>query len=202
MPSASAKVEKIVVMETTDPLKLFSNMLEKRMRNLEKRKMKLDNYRSDVENGKELNEDQKMAVSKYDSVIGVLDFAKDLSKAMQSIVLDSVRQQKKQAKKDQLERQQHEIQRLQNAFIYCHILSCFRDEDVRSDFLNGTNGAVQLTSEQLSQLDQLYKLIGPGLPNEQADITSHFHALAENYIFLVEGKNKEISGTTCILTLV
>ncbi|GBL99471.1 hypothetical protein AVEN_25164-1 [Araneus ventricosus] len=99
-------------------------------------------------------------------------------------------------KKEQLERQQHEIQRLQEAFIYYHILSCFQNEDVRSDFLNGKNDAVQLTIEQLSQLDQLYKFLGPGLPNERADISNHFHALAENHIFLVEGKNKEIAGTT------
>ncbi|GBN72229.1 hypothetical protein AVEN_152523-1 [Araneus ventricosus] len=99
-------------------------------------------------------------------------------------------------KREQLERQQHEIKRLQEAFIYCHILSCFQNEDVRSDFLSGENGAVQLTSEQLSQLDQLYKWLGPGFPNERADISNHFHSLAENHIFLVEGKNKENAGTT------
>ncbi|CAL1289906.1 unnamed protein product [Larinioides sclopetarius] len=196
MPSASAKVEKVAPVEAIDPMKICLQTLEKRMRNLEKRKIKLDNYRNDVKNGKELNEDQKLAVSKYDSVISVLEFAGDLYKSMNGIVQECSRQLKKQAKKEQLERQQYEIQRLQEAFIYCHILSCFQNEDVRSDFLNGENGAIQLTSEQLSQLDQLYKLLGPGLPNERADISNHFHALAENHIFLVEGKNKEIAGTT------
>ncbi|XP_055934228.1 caprin-1-like [Argiope bruennichi] len=196
MPSASAKVEKIAPVEAIDPMKICLQTLEKRMRNLEKRKIKLDNYRNDVKNGKELNEDQKLAVSKYDSVICVLEFAGDLYKSMNTTIQECSRQLKKQAKKEQLERQQHEIQRLQEAFIFCHILSCFQNEDVRSDFLNGENGAIQLTSEQLSQLDQLYKLLGPALPNERADLTNHFHALAENHIFLVEGKNKEIAGTT------
>lgn len=196
MPSASAKIEKIASPEAADPVKQIVNLIEKRIRNLEKRKIKLDNYKLDVKNGKELNEDQKIAVSKFDQVESLLDFTRELSKASNSIVLETGRQQKKLAKKEQLERQQHEIQRLQEAFFYCHILSCFQNEDVRSDFLNGENGAVQLASEQLSQLDQLYKLIGPGLPSEQADITNHFHALAENHIFLVEGRNKEIVGTT------
>uniref|UniRef100_A0A2L2XWC5 Caprin-1 n=1 Tax=Parasteatoda tepidariorum TaxID=114398 RepID=A0A2L2XWC5_PARTP len=196
MPSASAKIEKVTSIEVTDPVKYFSNMLEKRIRNLEKRKIKLDNYRSDVENGKELNEDQKMAVSKYGEVLSCLEMFKELTKSVQGMAQEHARQVKKLAKKEQLERQQHEVQRLQEAFIYSHFLSCFQDEDVRSDFLNGENGAVQLTSEQLSQLDQLFKLIGPRLPTEQSDITSHYHVLAENHIFLVEGKNKEIAGTT------
>ncbi|KFM67239.1 Caprin-1, partial [Stegodyphus mimosarum] len=196
MPSAAAKVEKVASSEANDPLKLVVNMLEKKMRNLEKRKVKLDNYKNEAANGKELNEDQKIAVSKGDEVKSVLEFAKDLIKQVNTIVQEHARQQKKLAKKEQLERQQFEIQRLTEAYMYVHILSHFQNEDVRSDFLNGTNGAVQLTSEQLSQLDQLYKLIGPGFPNEHADLTSHFHTLAENHIFLVEGKNKEIVGTT------
>jgi caprin-1 len=196
MPSLAAKPEKIASFEAADPVKQIVQMLEKRIRNLEKRKMKLDNYRLDVKNGKELNEDQKIAVSKYDQVESLLEFSRELSKSMQSVVLESARQQKKLAKKEQLERQQHEIQRLQEAYMYCHILSSFQNEDVRNDFLKGENGAVQLTSEQLSQLDQLFKLIGPGLPAEQADLSNHFHTLAENHIFLVEGKNKEIVGTT------
>ncbi|XP_054710062.1 caprin-1-like [Uloborus diversus] len=196
MPSASAKIEKVASFEAVDPVKQIAQMLEKRVRNLEKRKMKLDNYRADVANGKELNEDQKIAVSKYDEVVSLLDFTKELIKGLNSIVIESTRQQKKLAKKEQLERQQHEIQRLQEAFFYRHMLAQFQNEEARSDFLNGENGAVQLTSEQLSQLDQFYKLIGPGLPNEQADLNNYCHTLAENHIFLVEGRNKEIAGTT------
>ncbi|GIY33661.1 caprin-1 [Caerostris darwini] len=196
MPSASAKIEKVSPAENIEFGKQALHLIEKRIRNLDKRKIKLDNYRNDVQNGKELNEDQKIAVSKYDSVISVLDFAAELSKSLNTLITDTNRQQKKQAKKEQIERQQHEIQRLQEGFVYHHILSSFQNEDVRIDFLNGANGAVQLTSEQLSQLDQLHKLMATEVPNAQVDYINHFHVLAENLIFLVEGKNKEIAGTT------
>ncbi|GFT55462.1 caprin-1 [Nephila pilipes] len=194
MPSASAKIEKVAPSETIDPMKQCLQMLEKRMRNLEKRKMKLDNYRNNYD--KELNEDQKIAVSKYDCVVHILEFAAELHKGFNSIFVECARQQKKQAKKEMNERLQREVRRLQEAFFFCHILSCFQNEDVRSDFLNGENGAVQLTSEQLSQLDQLYKLIGSGPPSDLADIDNHFHTLAQTHIFLVEGKCKDIGGTT------
>ncbi|GIY97188.1 caprin-1 [Caerostris extrusa] len=184
MPSASAKIEKVSPAENIEFGKQALHLIEKRIRNLDKRKIKLDNYRNDI------------AVSKYDSVISVLDFAAELSKSLNTLIADTNRQQKKQAKKEQIERQQHEIQRLQEGFVYHHILSSFQNEDVRIDFLNGANGAVQLTSEQLSQLDQLHKLMATEVPNAQVDYINHFHVLAENLIFLVEGKNKEIAGTT------
>ncbi|GFQ71819.1 caprin-1 [Trichonephila clavata] len=195
MPSASAKIEKNASVEAIEPLKQCIQMIEKRMRNLEKRKTKLDNYRNDINKGKELNEDQKIAVSKYDSVLSILEFAGELHKSMNSIYTENTRQQKKQARKEKLGMVQREIGRLKEAFIFCHFLSCFQNEDVRSDFLNGENGAVQLTSEQLSQLDQLYKIIGHGIPNDQVDIDTHFHDLATNYIFMIEGNSKEIVGT-------
>ena len=41
-------------------------IVEKKVRNLEKRKGELDGYQEDKRRGKELNEDQKAAVAKYD----------------------------------------------------------------------------------------------------------------------------------------
>ena len=40
---------------------------------------KLDGYRADFQRGKELNEDQKLAISKYEEVLQNLDFARELS---------------------------------------------------------------------------------------------------------------------------
>ncbi|GFS43363.1 caprin-1 [Trichonephila inaurata madagascariensis] len=195
MPSASAKIEKNAPVEAIEPLQFCIQMLEKRMRNLEKRKTKLDNYRKDIQKGRELNEDQKMAVSKYDSVISILEFAGEMHKSISTLHTERMRHQKKHARKEHSEKVKQEINRLKEAFVFCHFLSCFQNEDVRSDFLNGENGAVQLTSEQLSQLDQLHKIMQYELPNDQADINTHFHDLATNHIFLIEGNSKEIVGT-------
>ncbi|PRD27169.1 UNVERIFIED_CONTAM: Capr [Trichonephila clavipes] len=53
-----------------------------------------------------------------------------------------MRQRKKNARKEHSEKVKQEISRLKEAFVFCHFLSCFQNEDVRSDFLNGENGAV------------------------------------------------------------
>ncbi|CAB4062609.1 CAPRIN1 [Lepeophtheirus salmonis] len=48
------------------PLVSALNLVDKKVRNLEKRKCKLDGYRADSERGKELNSDQTSAIAKYD----------------------------------------------------------------------------------------------------------------------------------------
>ncbi|TRY73633.1 hypothetical protein TCAL_12957 [Tigriopus californicus] len=48
------------------PLGQALQIVEKKVRNLEKRKGKLDGYRADYQRGKTLNDDQKAAIAKYD----------------------------------------------------------------------------------------------------------------------------------------
>ncbi|GFU12595.1 caprin-1 [Nephila pilipes] len=64
MPSASTKLEKQTSMEAFDPIKQIVTIVEKKIRNLEKRKGKLDTYRRGSQ--KELNEDQKHHLNEYD----------------------------------------------------------------------------------------------------------------------------------------
>jgi len=64
-----------------DPLKSVLSVMEKKSRNLEKRKVKLDGYRLVVKQGGCLDPDQKAAVDKYDEVVGALNITKDLLKA-------------------------------------------------------------------------------------------------------------------------
>lgn len=45
-------------------------------------------------------------------------------------------------KKEQLERQQHEIERLKNVIIVQDVLASFDGDAVKNDFLQGTNGAL------------------------------------------------------------
>lgn len=60
-------------------------------------------------NGRELNSDQKIAVAKYDEVLQTLDNTRDLYKQIITIANDSVKQQKKQARKEAVERMQQDI---------------------------------------------------------------------------------------------
>ncbi|XP_035233301.1 caprin-1-like isoform X2 [Stegodyphus dumicola] len=199
MPSASAKLEKQVSTDALDPMKQVLTIVEKKVRNLEKRKGKLDSYRHDSANGKELNDDQKKAVAKYDQVVEILDFAKELQKQFQTLIQEYTKAQKKAAKREQLERQQLELQRIKEIMVYQDLLNSMGGEDVRQDFLNGNNGAVKLTEEELNSLDELYKAI---CPEREADSenSSNFDqvlsAAAEHVQALLDAKNKEVFGTT------
>ncbi|XP_054719925.1 caprin-1-like isoform X2 [Uloborus diversus] len=198
MPSASAKLEKQTSTETFDPVKQVLTIVEKKVRNLEKRKGKLDAYRQDSRNGKELNEDQKKAVEKYDQVLEILDFAKELQKQFQGVIQECSKAQKKAAKREQLERQQLELQRIKEIIVYQDLLTSMGGEDVRQDFLNGTNGAVKLSEEELNSLDELYKAICPERDTdaESSEFDQLMSTAAEHIQALLDSKSKEAFGTT------
>ncbi|KAF8786339.1 caprin-1-like isoform X2 [Argiope bruennichi] len=199
MPSASTKLEKQTSMEAFDPMKQIVTIVEKKVRNLEKRKGKLDTYRHDSQNGKELNEDQKKAVEKYDLVVELLEFAKELQKQFQTVVQENTKAQKKAAKREQLERQQQELQRIKEIMVYQDLLNSMGGDDIRQDFLEGNKGAVKLTEEELNSLDELYKTICPERDPESdnsSDFDTALSSAAEHIQALLDAKNKEAFGTT------
>lgn len=59
--------------------------------------------------GKDLNQDQKTAVARYDEVVQTLDFARDLCKQFLGIVAVSEKEAKKQARKDASAKSQAEL---------------------------------------------------------------------------------------------
>lgn len=68
---------------------------------------------------------------------------------------------------------------------------------VRDDFLNGKNGAVKLSDEQLKYLDNIYSEVTIKQREESdATILQQFQKIAEHYIALIDGKQREIAGTT------
>ncbi|XP_076316594.1 uncharacterized protein LOC143228957 isoform X1 [Tachypleus tridentatus] len=199
MPSASAKLEKQASVEASDPVKQIVTVLEKKVRNLEKRKGKLDGYRDELSHGKELNEDQLNAIGKYEQVVEVLDLAKDLQKNFFTIIQDAAKHQKKVAKREQLERQQQEMQKIKELLILQDILNRMGTEEVRSDFLSGSNGAFKLSENDLNNLDELFKLISPDRGSEEEEVAPFEDQLttcSEHVLYLVEGRNKELLGTT------
>ena len=74
-------------------------------------------------------------------------------------------------------------------------------EEVRPDFLAGTNGACLLSEEELGKLDEIYAIVNPaeelsGKLSEQVDKCS------SNLKMLLDGKDKEaFEGATCIFSL-
>ncbi|XP_071445555.1 caprin-1-like isoform X2 [Hetaerina americana] len=198
MPSASAKLEKQASTEAVDPLRQAITVIEHKIRNLEKRKVKLEAYKEEQKNGKELNSDQFSAVAKYDEVIQTLEFARELSKNFNGIASDAAKALKKQQRKEQLERSQQEINRIKEILVIQEVLLNVGQDTVREDFLAARQGAAQLTMEEIKNLDDLYLLLSPkhipeeNMPPYQEQLT---HA-AEHLISIVEGRSKEVVGTT------
>ncbi|KXJ18115.1 Caprin-1 [Exaiptasia diaphana] len=248
-------------METSDASKTALLLVEKKVRNLEKRKMKLDGYKKMMDGGQELNEDQKKAIANLASVEMSLEMTKDLHKQFQQLHIETQKQLKKQARREQVASQaaQHnadvakvcqvlELQSLMdnlsedvradflngtngavtqkqlkkqarreqvasqaaqhNADVakVCQVLELQSlmdnlSEDVRADFLNGTNGAVTVKEEEFAHIDDFYKLI---TPDSESDINmqKQIKDASEHIINLLNSSPTEVADTTCILTII
>ncbi|XP_044255650.1 caprin homolog [Tribolium madens] len=204
MPSASnVKIDKQVSPEASlpdsnsTPLRQVITLVEHKIRNLEKRKSKLESYRDLQNAGKELNSDQKTAVAKYNEVTQTLDFARDIYKQFLGIAVVSEKEAKKQAKKEAAAKNQAELARLREILLVQDALNQMGNEAVREDFLHGRNGAAHLTDADLKLLDDLYPAVTPkheaGNPTA---FTNEVQAAAEHLLAVVDGKPKEVFGGT------
>ncbi|KAG8039854.1 hypothetical protein G9C98_000583 [Cotesia typhae] len=198
MPSANPKLEKQASTEATDPIRQAITVIEHKIRNLEKRKGKLELLKDLVKNGKELNLDQKTAVAKYDEVLQTLEITRELYKQIVGISNDFAKQQKKQARKEAVERMQQDISKIREVLLIQDVLINIGAEVVREDFLTGANGATKLTQDDLKFLDDFYNEVTMKRqpePNEPS-FTQQLQKAAEHYMGILEGKQREVAGTT------
>lgn len=167
-------------------------IIEKKVRNLEKRRQKLEEYKENQRKGDVLNEDQLSAVSKYEEVIRTLELSRELEKQFVTLANDTMKQQKKQLKKEQLEREEQIREKIKESQKYLSVLDTFGDETVRHDFLNELNGAVRLTDNEIKLLDDFNKLVKP------AELGARFEQstaeIAEHLTNLIDNKNKQIQS--------
>ncbi|XP_070543918.1 caprin-1-like isoform X1 [Ptychodera flava] len=201
MPSASSKqASQTSSTEGTDAMRQSLAVIEKKIRNLEKRKGKLDGYKNMVQAGEELNKDQRDAIAKFDEVVSNLEFAKDLFKQFQVILQDGLKQQKKVAKREQLHRQEHEQKRLKSVLELQDMLEQLGSENVRKDFTEGSHGAITLTQEELKYIDEFYKLVLPSRETEEGEEKDSFsekqNSASEHLISFLDAKPKDVCGTT------
>jgi hypothetical protein len=91
---------------------------------------KIESYREEQKNGKDLNSDQLAAVAKYEEVQQTLEFARDLCKQFNGIAVDAAKQLKKQARKEALEKNQQDLAKVkeilvvQVSLLYCIRVCC------------------------------------------------------------------------------
>jgi len=194
MPSASSKPDKPTPVGVEEPLKQAIGLIEKKARNLEKRKGKLDDIRARKASGKKLEKDQEEAIANYDVVDKNLAFAKEMITQFTQLETEIEKLARKQAKRDRIERQAAEAARCKALLVLQSTLDNMGAEEVREHFINGTNGAVKVSEEKLDHLDELYKLINPSRETAE-NFEDELKAAAEHLACYLEPRDKEVLGT-------
>ncbi|XP_040886222.1 caprin-2 isoform X2 [Toxotes jaculatrix] len=169
--------------------------LKHKVRNLEKKKLKLEDYKKRLNRGEALNKDQMTAVEKYQEVLHNLDFARELHKTLDSLTQTLLRAQKKAVKKEQLAKVEVERRRLSTVLQVQHLLHSLQQEHVRRDLLAGHNQAPHVPAQQLHSLNQLATLVGVKRDN-RLSLAEQMEQASLVYLDLLEGKDKPVAGST------
>jgi len=197
IPSSQSS-NSVLTMDGTDASKMALLLVEKKVRNLEKRKQKLDGYKKQMDEGQELNDDQKKAIANLTSVEMSLEMTKDLQKQFQQMFFEHQKQLKKQARREQVASQaaQHSADVVKvGQVLELQSLMDNLSEDVRADFLNGTNGAVSVKEEEFAQIDDFYKLITPDSESD-VEMPKQIKDSSEHIVNFLNGSSSEVAGTT------
>lgn len=73
---------------------------------------KLEFYKAEIVEGKELNEDQQKAVDAFDAVIASLELCRDFAKQIENVFEEHAKLGKVQQKKHQEEKAQYELEKI------------------------------------------------------------------------------------------
>ncbi|XP_074442486.1 caprin-1 isoform X4 [Larus michahellis] len=179
----------------TEAMKQILGVIDKKLRNLEKKKSKLDDYQERMNKGERLNQDQLDAVSKYQEVTNNLEFAKELQRSFMALSQDIQKTIKKTARREQLMREEAEQKRLKTVLELQFILDKLGDDEVRNDLKQGSNGVPVLTEEELTMLDEFYKLVYPERDMNMR-LNEQYEQASVHLWDLLEGKEKPVCGTT------
>nr|XP_060632761.1 caprin-2 isoform X11 [Anolis sagrei ordinatus] len=169
--------------------------LKHKIRNIEKKKLKLEDYKDRLKRGESLNQDQLEAVEKYDEVIHNLEFAKELQKTFSGLSQDLLKMQKKAQRRETLLKLEAEKKKLRTILQVQYVLQNFTQEHVQKDFRSGLNGAMFLPSKDLDYLIKFAKLTCSGR-NEMVSIEDQMAQSSLYFWDLLEGSEKAVAGTT------
>uniref|UniRef100_A0A8C2XIA2 Cell cycle associated protein 1a n=1 Tax=Cyclopterus lumpus TaxID=8103 RepID=A0A8C2XIA2_CYCLU len=152
---------------------------------------KLDDCQTRKSNGEQLNQDQLDSLTKYQEIANNLDFARELQKSFLALGQEIQKAVKKTARREQLQREEIDQQRLKTVLELQFLLDQLGDENVRQDLKRpDATGSPLLTDTDLTSLDELYKLVGPDR-NFDVRYEASVHLLE-----LFEGRDKAVAGTT------
>ncbi|XP_059182181.1 caprin-2 isoform X2 [Centropristis striata] len=169
--------------------------LKHKVRNLEKKKLKLEDYKKRLDWGEGLNKDQMAAVEKYEEVLHNLAFARELHTTLDVLTQNLLKAQKKVVKKEQVMKVETERRRLSTVLQVQHLLHSLQQEHIRRELLAGSNQAPLIASQQLHGLSQLASLLGVNR-DYRLSLAEQMEQAALAYLDLLEGKDKPVVGST------
>ncbi|XP_056317402.1 caprin-1a isoform X2 [Danio aesculapii] len=179
----------------SEALKQVLVVIDKKVRNMEKRKSKLDDYQTRKDKGERLNQDQLEALSKAPEVAHNLDFARELQKSFLALNVEIQKTVKKATRREQLKREEAERKRLKAVLEMQYLLEQLGEESVRQELTLSTGEAPLLTEAELMGLDEFYKLIGPER-DSSVRLAEQFDEASVHLWELLEGRDKAVAGTT------
>ncbi|KAM5300171.1 caprin-2 isoform 12-T12 [Ctenodactylus gundi] len=169
--------------------------LKHKIRNIEKKKLKLEDYKDRLKNGEQLNPDQLEAVEKYEEVLHNLEFAKELQKTFSGLSQDLLKAQKKAQRREHMLKLEAEKKKLRTILQVQYVLQNLTREHVQKDFKGGLNGAMYLPSKELDYLIKFSKLTCPER-NESLSVEDQMEQSSLCLWDLLEGSEKAVVGTT------
>uniref|UniRef100_A0A671SSU9 Caprin-1-like n=1 Tax=Sinocyclocheilus anshuiensis TaxID=1608454 RepID=A0A671SSU9_9TELE len=156
----------------SEALKQVLGVIDKKVRNMEKKKSKLDDYQTRKNKGECLNQDQL--------VCALYSIQKTVKKA---------------TRREQLKREEVERKRLKAVLEVQYLLEQLGEESVRQDLTQSSGDAPVLTESELTGLDEFYKLIGPER-DSSVRLAEQFEEASVHLWELLEGRDKAVAGTT------
>ncbi|XP_035855460.1 caprin-1a isoform X1 [Sander lucioperca] len=180
----------------SEAMKQVLAVIDKKVRNMEKKKSKLDDCQARKSKGEQLNQDQLDALTKYQEIANNLDFARELQKSFLALGQEIQKAVKKTARREQLQREEMEQRRLKTVLELQFLLDQLGDESVRQDLKRpDATGSTLLTDADLTSLDELYKLVGPDR-NYDVRLTDQYEEASVHLWELLDGRDKAVAGTT------
>jgi len=199
MPEKTLVKEASLDANTNDPLQKVQVLIDKKIRNLEKRKGKLDSYKKEKADGKKLDAQQVTALEKYDDVLENLNFLKDFSKSVTQIQEETAKEKKKQEKEEQSKRFLEDKEKLKTLLIFQEVFKAFdeRGQELRDTLIKGGCGLKPIKEQRLNNVLSLRDVVLPDSRKGTEPFDQQVDGAASKLVFLIEGKRKEVvKGTT------
>ncbi|KAF5901642.1 caprin-2-like isoform X2 [Clarias magur] len=168
--------------------------LKHKIRNIEKKKLKLEGYQMRLKNGEMLNRDQMDAVGRYEEVVHNLQFAKELQKTICALTQDLLKAQRKAMRKDQVQRAETEQRRLAMMLQVQYVLCSLQRHEIRKSF-DTCEHARYLTAKDVEKLLNLASLIACKR-DEGMSLEDQMEKASFVYLALLDGKDEPVAGST------